>query len=137
MRNIPFSARSLDYFSISLDTVICILKQLQYHKHYKRFWFPCRSSMFSNLVPGGLFRPTMLDQCFATISTFTCNNVGRRIQLLFDSLTRALRLNHFMFSREVHTRVKYTHTRRRMNKTVCVDKSACTIQETTVQSRLM
>ena len=27
--------------------------------------------MFSNLVPGSLFRLVMLDQCFATISTFT------------------------------------------------------------------
>ena len=37
--------------------------------------------MFSNLVPGGLFRLAMLDQRFATISTFTSNNVGCRIQL--------------------------------------------------------
>ena len=32
--------------------------------------------MFSNLVPGSLFHLAMLDQCFATISTFTSNNVG-------------------------------------------------------------
>ena len=62
IRNIPFSARFLDRFFSSFDTVICILKQLQYHKHYKRFWFPCRSSMFSILVSGSLFRPAMLDQ---------------------------------------------------------------------------
>ena len=33
IRNIPFSARSVHRFSISLDTVIPVLKQLQYRKH--------------------------------------------------------------------------------------------------------
>ena len=60
IRNIPFSACSLDRFFSSLDTVICIPKQLQYYKHYKRFWFP-------------------LDQCFATISTFSTVAAPRKL----------------------------------------------------------
>lgn len=66
------------YLAHPIPNILFSCYQPQYHKPYKRFWFPCLSSMFSSLTRGGLF-------CVIHFRQFWMQD-----PTLVDSLTRAL-----------------------------------------------